>query len=740
MSKNEKNKLSNVVNNVKYEVGAKFLEAETGIPSKLSKPLLEKADNKSQKLRKGFLAFCIIVSLMLVILFATAIAIVFEDDESAMVQISQRDIAEEWELELEGQLPEGIEQGDEMYMKAQMIYKALEEDPSLISKLSFQLPSGVASVLPNDWTAKNLLEVYILFNEVMNNVNVVDNAKFSLDLLFGTFAMESGFGNRYYSTDGELNFFTAIEYKEESGVYKGPFQMHPDYFSGDYHYYISKYENPDLEDSQRLGKYDSGVGNNLELYAARRQNRSDRCYFFADMVAWTVSHWADAIAGKNTVAGSVISGYCLEEEKQQQIIYDFIADAKHRGASFAAINLSKDTINESGKLINPAANYGVALAVAVAKDNLLDPLLGYDIGNGRYPIAGINTDSKGSYPGQIVAKVAQSTDTCNFGSAWQSKSYSTPWSENNPELHVSALIRIAKGRQCTLQAETLIDSWFNELGLTLGSMVVPGTFDETCGVAQGIYMYGGSQMTLEQILEAKNLLTNSQIMELRKDFGTAGYHDGCGNPTKESTAAWQASSKWGVPFYSQLAPSKCSCQNKYYRDDKAGTVVKNIGENGCHLYMSAYMASAFTGRLINPAEITAYYISMGAVNNAGEYVWANADVANRGLGFSSKYHKERFKSEWWTITDNTLAMNGLVGAWVGNGGVGITNGHHYIVITEKVKDNYYKIFSSSDFGDCTTVWSKTELQTAWEAMGVRAGFIPAVKGSYKLEGTTWVPD
>ena len=737
MSKeNNKKGFRDKLNNAKYEVGSRALEAETGIPSKVSKPLIKKADKKVRILQ--VIAICIV--LMFVILFATALAIVFEDDESAMVQISQREIADEWEPELEGTQLEGIELGDQAYMQAQMIYKALEEDPSLIDKLSFQLPAGVVNVLPSNLTAKNLLEVYIIFNEVMNNVNVADNAKFSLDILFGTFAMESNFGDKYYSTDGELNFFTAINYNEESGDFKGPFQMHPDYFTGDYHYYISKYEDPDLEDSQRLGRYDSGVGNNLKLEVSRRTNRGTRCYFFPDMVAWVVSDWSSYIAGKQDTPDKVINGYGLVDDKQKQIIYDFLVDAKHRGAGFDAITLQADTLNGNGKLVNPTLNYGTALAVAAAKDNLVDQIIGYDIGNGRYAVGGLNSGSKGNFTGTPLAQVAQSTDSCGFGNSWQNLNYGKEWSEKNPELHLSALIRITKGRQCVVQAQTLIDAWFNELGLSLGSMVVPGTFDETYGVAQGIYMYNNSQMTLEQILDTKGLLNNAQIRALREDFGTAGHHT-CGRIESASgTASWQASSKWNVPFYHQVSPSKHKCDCMYFRDDNVGSRI-TIGRNGCHLYMSAYIASAFTGRLINPAEIAAIFLAEGGVDARGYYKWDGARAVFNDLGISSTWFRSSFKANWWEIVDNTLAMNGLVGAWMGDAVGGITtNSEHYIVITEKLPNGNYRIYSSSSLADSKKEWTRAELQASWEAKGSSAGLVPAVKGNYSLQGTKWIPN
>lgn len=699
---------------------------------------------KLVKMKIAVIAFLVAVGILFIALFTMALAIVFEDDESSAVHLIDGSLLDEnLELRVDDSNLEGIASGDEMYMKAQMIYKALEEDPSLIDRLSMQIPAGIIGVLPSNWTPKNVLEVYILFNEVMNNPAVVDNAKFSLDMLFGTFAMEASYGAGYYRANSEVNFFNVIDYDDSpEGSHKGPFQMDEDYFKNDYYYYISKYEDPNLDDSQRFGKYDSGISGNLKLEALRRTNRTQNSYFFADMVAWTVAHWANAIAVKQDTPNKVIEGYDLVGE-QQQLIYDFIVDMNHRG-SYEVNSLSTSDLDGANKLTNPVINNATALVIAAAKDNLLDSILGYDIGNGRYPIGGLDTREKGNYTGKTVAQMAQELDSCGFGSAWKQIDYSVPWyhadrpavSTNNPDLPFSALIRVAKGKQAVLHAETLIETWFNELGLSLGNGVVPGHFDETVGVAQGIYVIGGRQMTLEEILAEKGLLNNSQIIELRKDFGTAGHHE-CGDSVNaSSTQSWQSTSRFGVPFYKQTG-RYCDCAS--YRDDTVGTGII-LGVDGCHLFMSAYIASALTGRLINPAEISAYYIALNGVNGEGLYLWANATKLMSNLGISMTYSKNGKQSNWWDIIDNTIAQGGLVGIFVGPSPDGLTRSTHFLVITNKLANGNYRIYTSSNFSQTTNEWSRAQIDAAWAGLGARAAILPAVKGNYTLNGTQWVPN
>jgi len=188
---------------------------------------------------------------------------------------------------------------------------------------------------------------------------------------------------------------------------------------------------------------------------------------------------------------------------------------------------------------------------------------------------------------------------------------------------------------------------------------------------------------------------------------------------------WRVSTKWKVPYQFQEGTQEPG---------------KNIVEygvkhgNGCHIYMSSYIASALTGKFINFTEMFAALRATGGVEvgsgyfkNTSAYVtfeelgihWSGMTSNGTMVTGSSKESCSQIYPEGSNAKDkvNKALDNGcLVGVSTKKGNY--TDSGHYFVITER-KDDMYKTYSASSPGKDTD-WQTWEFIVGQNGGDLRA--------------------
>ena len=165
---------------------------------------------------------------------------------------------------------------------------------------------------------------------------------------------------------------------------------------------------------------------------------------------------------------------------------------------------------------------------------------------------------------------------------------------------------------------------------------------------------------------------------------------------------WLNDSKWKVPYQVQYEGSLEV--GKGEEKVKFGPIWHG---NGCHIYMSSYIASALTGKFINFTEMFAALRATGGIVLSGEkkghfqnasanvtfeklgIYWVGMDSSGNIVGGTSKekcpilYPSGKTAKE---KVDAVLETGGIVGVRTLKGNY--TGSGHYFVITEKVGDKY----------------------------------------------------
>ena len=194
-------------------------------------------------------------------------------------------------------------------------------------------------------------------------------------------------------------------------------------------------------------------------------------------------------------------------------------------------------------------------------------------------------------------------------------------------------------------------------------------------------------------------------------FGTCWFMDNRNSiKTKDQTwEQWRMSTKWETPYYYQgskeYGAGKVSLSDITYK-------------NSCHVYMSAYIASALTGKLITWPEMFAGLRATGGITGGGAYYNAGAYKTFNEIGIAWVGMKQDG-----TIVDSGTKgaehFEGLTGsaqekinAFLDKGGiVGIsTNSNsefavtgHYFVIQAHDGNGNYKVYSTH-YNDKDSDW------------------------------------
>lgn len=163
---------------------------------------------------------------------------------------------------------------------------------------------------------------------------------------------------------------------------------------------------------------------------------------------------------------------------------------------------------------------------------------------------------------------------------------------------------------------------------------------------------------------------------------------------------WRHMTKWEVPYYMQSDAKEYSAAISF------GSINKG---NSCHVFMSSYIMSALTGKMINWAECLAALRATGGVDGSGLFFNASADKTFNKLGIAWI----AMKKDGTIINPNTqgvelisqvsgtaqdkinwvLDHGGIVG-WTGNSASDFAANGHFFVLTDHQGNDKYKIYAS----------------------------------------------
>lgn len=234
-----------------------------------------------------------------------------------------------------------------------------------------------------------------------------------------------------------------------------------------------------------------------------------------------------------------------------------------------------------------------------------------------------------------------------------------------------------------------------------------GTFKTTPGKAQASVDGLDPGVFIDKWYASTNASNKKFVDGLRPMFGTSAYMDN-GNKMKNGTE--YKDTLWGVPFYGQ--------GSRY--GDVYGTMRWHWGQSdtfnqsGCMVYSMAYVASAFTGTLINPAEFAVIMTAKGSLISQGVSV-PNMVGTYKSLGLKATY-----------LDSGRNSMDQIYKA-VTNGGMAVVrfsgppyaSGSNHFVALNGVKivngKRMYSIYSSTNESQSMALHSEETLkQTMWK--------------------------
>lgn len=275
------------------------------------------------------------------------------------------------------------------------------------------------------------------------------------------------------------------------------------------------------------------------------------------------------------------------------------------------------------------------------------------------------------------------------------------------------------GLACLLQGNHIVA----EMGVS--APVASGGNSEDCDCVESGGGYAGSldisNIQVGQVQGPWSENTKQKLMgygtDITQYFGQA---NSIVNPDVQLAGSgktfeqWRQETKWKVPYYKQTDDENYpengkGCMNSYISD--LGT----LGKAGCHIYMYSYIASALTGTVINPVEMTCGLREVGGIvkekaggmqgwNQSSQVSKSFNDLGLKAVSFNSNGYygdtsdfesffsisKEDFgtsdSSKFQQTVDVILEKNGLVGLAMGP--IFTARNNHYVVVTEKVGSEY----------------------------------------------------
>lgn len=234
--------------------------------------------------------------------------------------------------------------------------------------------------------------------------------------------------------------------------------------------------------------------------------------------------------------------------------------------------------------------------------------------------------------------------------------------------------------------------------------VTPGNFKVTKGKGQAII---NGKPTEEYIKEwyskTKNSSAKALMDQLRKEWGTSSYLSDQNNLARKSG---YKDLKYGVPFYGQGKKFGESFGTIRWHWAQGDT----LNKSGCMIYSHAYVASALTGRLINPAEMCSIMLASDALVSAGIKGTSMPSVYKK-MGLNAQYYANA-NANWDKIT-STLEKGGLVVVRM-HSGYFTRSPNHYVVLTGITKKDgkvLYSMYTSFNTEQSMQLYTKEKLKS-----------------------------
>lgn len=231
-----------------------------------------------------------------------------------------------------------------------------------------------------------------------------------------------------------------------------------------------------------------------------------------------------------------------------------------------------------------------------------------------------------------------------------------------------------------------------------------GDFEETVGEAQGTW----DGVPLLEYIKRFSGSSVDKALRFQEYWGSARFI----GAQRIGRTDWSPD-KWGVPFFRQGGNSEI------YSRVPWGSRGNTFDVNGCMLYSYAYVASALTGRIINPPEITSVAYLHDALDADAGVIIRNMIPVFESLGLKKELDRfsagtkvratpERFNQVWDRV-DTTLKNNGLVvvtgvGQWASRGQI------HFFVISDRVVEDgkvMYRVYTSSRVDQTVRLWDRS---------------------------------
>ena len=286
-------------------------------------------------------------------------------------------------------------------------------------------------------------------------------------------------------------------------------------------------------------------------------------------------------------------------------------------------------------------------------------------------------------------------------------------------------------------AEEILEYLFNPPTSSYSS-VGTGNFINTKGQPQGIWNTKDGQKTTMDLINSMQVgqawggvsagNMNQAFITRVKNFvpymGDA-VHAKDGNPTCANTDMAKrvlTETKFKVPYYHQGSTSEESWARLKSGTSYNSTSSSTFYIDGCHIYSFAYALSATQQRLINPPEalVIGWYGGFWSDGMGGD---SNINNLKKNLNLNVKTMQDG-KLLGKADVDSVLDKNGVVIVYLTK--PFSSGNYHWVVITERVKDNgvdKYKIWTSTKISQVFQLYTFDELYNKrvgsnWIRMGV----------------------
>lgn len=263
------------------------------------------------------------------------------------------------------------------------------------------------------------------------------------------------------------------------------------------------------------------------------------------------------------------------------------------------------------------------------------------------------------------------------------------------------------GINAYIQGSTIVNNISGKLTGTPSNNtdIVAGSFKPTKGKGQGVWEGKSVETIINDYLKS-HPSASSFLNGLKPHFGTAK------NATPNTSVAgvvWKPI-KFKVPFYGQGSRFGESYGTLKYHPNG-----DTFNYSGCMVYAHAYAMSAMTGRLINPAELSAMMYMGGYFNGSGLIYGSKMPSLYKKLGLNAEVLPDLNGSNWksnWSKVDACLDKGG-VAVVRATGSPYASGSNHYLVITSRVdggSEKMYSMYTSTNVPQTNGLHSESTLK------------------------------